>query len=63
MNYDISCMLTSLPVWDLHFKSLVFVVQVLHTMKTTERIFMKFGMEVMPLEATPNLYFLILYNC
>jgi hypothetical protein len=27
-NYDASCTLTSLPVWDLeHFKRLIFVVQ------------------------------------
>jgi hypothetical protein len=30
-NYDASCMLTSLPVWDLErFKRLVFVVQSVH---------------------------------
>jgi hypothetical protein len=30
-NYDVSCTLTSLPVWDLeHFKLLIFVVQTVH---------------------------------
>jgi hypothetical protein len=30
-NYDATCMLTSLPVWDLEdFKHLVFVVQSIH---------------------------------
>jgi hypothetical protein len=30
--------------------------------RTAERIFIKFGIKVMPLKATPNLYFLISKN-
>jgi hypothetical protein len=31
LNYDASCTLTSLPVWDLeNFKRLIFVVQSVH---------------------------------
>jgi hypothetical protein len=34
-NYDASCMLTSLPVWDLeNFRHLVFVVQSVHVVGT-----------------------------
>jgi hypothetical protein len=34
-NYDASCTLTSLPVWDLeNFKRLIFVVQSVHTVTT-----------------------------
>jgi hypothetical protein len=34
-NYDASCTLTSLPVWDLeNFKRLIFVVQSLHSRVT-----------------------------
>jgi hypothetical protein len=30
-----------------------------HNLRTAERIVMKFGMDVMPLEATPDSHFLI----
>jgi hypothetical protein len=33
-----------------------------HNWRTAERIFIKFSMDVMPLKATSNLYFLISYN-
>jgi hypothetical protein len=34
-NYDASCTLTSLPVWDLdNFKRLIFVVQTVHLKST-----------------------------
>jgi hypothetical protein len=36
LNYDASCTLTSLPVWDLqNFKRLIFVVQTVHCEATT----------------------------
>jgi hypothetical protein len=38
-NYDASCVVTSLPVWDLeNFKHLIFVVQC-----TSEKVFHKFN--------------------
>jgi hypothetical protein len=37
LNYDASCMLTSLPVWDLeNFKRLIFVVQSVQVLDGSE---------------------------
>jgi hypothetical protein len=36
LNYDASCTVASLPVWDLeHFKRLIFVLQSVHTLVPT----------------------------